>query len=113
MTTSFPAATAALERLAATLDPREFATTLTAGAGAGSATILGDIPQSELVRDAWDSWNIDRKRAAIRAVLNTIEIHPLDPAAAPNAVARLKDPAKRQECILAMLRNRVDFDWRV
>ncbi len=37
----------------------------------------------------------------------------VNPAAAPNAVARLKDPAKRQECTLAMLRNRVDFDWRV
>jgi site-specific DNA recombinase len=80
---------------------------------AGSATVLGDIPPAERVRDAWDSWNIDRKRAAIKAVLNTIVIRPLDPAVAPNAVARLKDPAARAVCILAMLRNRVEFDWRV
>jgi len=75
--------------------------------------VLGDIPPSERVRDAWESWNIDRRRAAIRAVLNTIVIHPLAPGAAPNPASRLKDPAERQERIIAMLRQRVDFDWRV
>ena len=75
--------------------------------------MLGDIPPSERVRDAWESWNIDRRRAAIRAVLNTVIIHPLDPGAAPNPGSRLKDPAERRKRTIAMLNNRVEFDWRL
>src|SRR5205807_9318227 len=41
---------------------------------AGSATVMSDIPPSERVRDAWESWSTDRKRAAIRAVLHRIII---------------------------------------
>jgi hypothetical protein len=63
MTTSFPAATAALERLAAALDPREFATTLTTGAGqpprlavaSRHAQIGGDIYADH--RAFWWSWS--------------------------------------------------------
>jgi hypothetical protein len=79
----------------------------------GSATVLGDIPPSERVRDAWESWNTERRRAAIRAVLNMMIIHPLAPGAAPNPASRLKDPAQRQERVIAMLKQRVEFDWRV
>ncbi len=39
---------------------------------AGSATVLGDIPPSDSVREAWESWNTDRRRAAIKAVLHKI-----------------------------------------
>jgi hypothetical protein len=80
---------------------------------AGSATILGDIPPAEHVRDVWESWNTDRRRAAIKTVLNAIVIHPHDPKVAPNSIGRSKDPAKRAESIAAMLRQRVEFDWRV
>jgi hypothetical protein len=34
----------------------------------GSATVLGDIPPSDGVREAWESRNVDRRRAAIKAV---------------------------------------------
>jgi hypothetical protein len=63
MTTSYPAATAALEQLAAALDPREFATTLTTGAGqpprlavaSRHAHIGGDIYADH--RAYWWSWS--------------------------------------------------------
>jgi len=35
---------------------------------AGPAPVLSDIPASERVRDAWEAWSTDRRRAAIRAV---------------------------------------------
>ena len=43
----------------------------------GSATVMSDIPPSERVRDAWESWSTDRRRAAIRAVLHRVLIKPL------------------------------------
>ena len=43
---------------------------------------MSDIPPSERVRDAWESWSTDRRRAAIRAVLHRVLIKPL-PAGAP------------------------------
>jgi hypothetical protein len=52
----------------------------------GSATVLGDIPPTERVRDAWEPWSTDRKRAAIRAVLHRVIIKPLPPR------------SKRQRC---------------
>jgi hypothetical protein len=36
----------------------------------GSATVMSDILPSERVRHACESWNTDRRRAAIRAVLH-------------------------------------------
>ena len=42
----------------------------------GLATVMSDIPPSERVRDAWESWNVDRKRAAIKAVLHRVIINP-------------------------------------
>ena len=79
----------------------------------GSATVMSDIPPSERVRDAWKSWNTDRKRAAIKAVLHRVIINPI-PAGLPNSPGgKLKDPAIRREREMAILRQRVEFDWRV
>jgi hypothetical protein len=79
---------------------------------AGSATVMSDIPPSEQVRDAWESWNVSRRRAAIKSVLHAIVIKPIPPGAASNPADRLKDPAVRRERELALLRRRVEFDWR-
>lgn len=42
----------------------------------GTATVFGDIPPSDAVRDAWERWNTDRRRAAIKAVLNQVTVGP-------------------------------------
>ena len=80
---------------------------------AGSATVMGDIPPSERVRDAWESWSTDRRRAAIRAVLHRVLIKPLPPGASANVAGNSKNTALRRERELAVLRQRVEFDWRV
>jgi len=61
----------------------------------GSATVLSDIPPSERVRDAWESWSTDRRRAAIRAVLHRVIINPLPlgAAASPGASSRTRRSA--------------------
>jgi hypothetical protein len=79
----------------------------------GSATVLGDIPPSDGVREAWESWNIDRRRAAIKAVLHKIIVKNLPPGTANNPAGNIKDPAIRREREMAVLRQRVEFDWRV
>ena len=79
----------------------------------GSATVLSDIPPCERVRDAWESWSTDRRRAAIRAVLHRVIINPLPPGAAASPGGKLKDPAVRREREMAILRQRVEFDWRI
>ena len=79
----------------------------------GSATVMSDIPPSERVRDAWESWNTDRRRAAIRAVLHRVMIKPLPPGAASNPASNIKDKAIRREREMAVLRQRVEFDWRI
>ena len=79
----------------------------------GSATVLGDIPPAEQVREAWESWSTDRRRAAIRSVLHAIKIKPLPADTAPNPASSIKDPAIRREREMAVLRQRVEFDWRV
>ena len=80
---------------------------------AGSATVMGDIPPSERVRDAWESWSTDRRRAAIRAVLHRVLIKPLPAGANANVAGNSKNTALRRERELAVLRQRVEFDWRV
>ena len=80
---------------------------------AGSATVMSDIPPSERVRDAWESWGTDRRRAAIRAVLHRIIIKPLPPGANANVAGNSKNTALRREREMAILRQRVEFDWRV
>jgi DNA invertase Pin-like site-specific DNA recombinase len=79
----------------------------------GSATVMSDIPPSERVRDAWDSWNVDRRRAAIKAVLHRVIINPIPPGLPNSPGGKLKDPAIRREREMAILRQRVEFDWRV
>ena len=79
----------------------------------GSATVLSDIPPAEQVRQAWESWSTDRRRAAIRSVLHAINIKPLPAGAASNPAGSAKDPAIRRERETAILRQRVEFDWRV
>lgn len=79
----------------------------------GSATVLSDIPASERVCDAWQSWSVDRKRAAIRAVLYRVVINPLPKGAACNPAGKINDPAVRRERELVNLRRRVELDWRV
>ena len=59
----------------------------------GSATVMSDIPPSERVRDAWESWNTDRRRAAIRAVLHRVIIKPLPPARHPTAATARTKPS--------------------
>jgi site-specific DNA recombinase len=79
----------------------------------GSATVMSDIPPSEGVRDAWESWNTDRRRAAIRAVLHRVMIRPLPAGAASNVAGNSKDKALRREREMTLLRQRVEFDWRI
>ena len=78
----------------------------------GSATVMSDIPPSERVRDAWESWNTDRRRA-IRAVLHRVMIKPLPPGTASNPASTIKDKAIRREREMAVLRQHVEFDWRL
>ena len=80
---------------------------------AGSATVMSDIPPSERVRDAWESWSTDRRRAAIRAVLHRVLIKPLPPGANANVAGNSKNTALRRDREMAVLRQRVEFDWRV
>jgi site-specific DNA recombinase len=79
----------------------------------GTGPVLGDIPPSERVRDVWESWSTERRRAAIRGVFHRIIVHPLPPGVASNPGSRSKDAAKRRELQMAILRQRVEFDWRV
>jgi site-specific DNA recombinase len=79
----------------------------------GSATVMSDIPASERIRDAWESWSTDRKRAAIRAVLHQLIIRPLPPGALSNVAGNSKDKALRREREMTILRQRVEFDWRI
>jgi hypothetical protein len=79
----------------------------------GSATVMSDIPPSERVRDAWESWSTDRRRAAIRAALHRVIIKPLPPGVNANVAGNSKNKTLRREREMAILRKRVDFDWRV
>jgi site-specific DNA recombinase len=69
----------------------------------GTVTVFGDIPASDAVRDAWEDWNTDRKRAAVKAVLNRVTVNP----AAIRAYG-IRD----RELILQAVRERTEFDWR-
>ena len=79
----------------------------------GSATVMSDIPPSERVRDSWESWSTDRRRAAIRAVLHRVNIKPLPPGANANVAGNSKNKTLRREREMAILRQRVEFDWRI
>jgi site-specific DNA recombinase len=70
----------------------------------GSAAVFGDIPASDMVRDAWKDWNTDRRRAAVKAVLNRVIVSP--------HVGRKGGPNLTPELKLQFLRDRTEFDWR-
>jgi hypothetical protein len=70
----------------------------------GSATVFGDIPPSDAVRDAWEKWNTDRRRAAIKAVLDRVTVSPDIPGRKGS-----RDRMLRMEA----LRQRTEFDWRL
>ena len=70
----------------------------------GTATVFGDIPPSDAVRDAWEQWNTDRRRAAVKAVLNRVTVSPDTPGRKGT-----RDRALRLEA----LRRRTDLDWRL
>ena len=74
---------------------------------------MSDIPPSELVRDAWESWSVDRKRAAIKTVLHRVIINPVPPGLPDSPGGKLKDPAIRRDREMAILRQRAGFGWRV
>ncbi|HEY1918582.1 MAG TPA: recombinase family protein [Streptosporangiaceae bacterium] len=76
----------------------------------GSATVFGDIPPADGVRDAWQAWNTDRRRAAIKAVLRQVTINPHPSRTA--SYGTMNDPVQRQQRMLAALRERTAFDWR-
>jgi hypothetical protein len=80
---------------------------------AGSGTVMSDIPPAEQVRDAWEAWSTDRKRSAIRAALHQVIIQPMPPGIASNPGGALKDQAKHREREMAILRQRIELDWRV
>jgi site-specific DNA recombinase len=69
----------------------------------GSATVFGDIPASDMVRDAWEEWNNDRRRAAVKAVMNGVTVNPADTRS-----YGIRD----RELMLQAVRERTEFDWR-
>ena len=69
----------------------------------GAATVFGDIPPSDLVRDAWEDWNTDRRRAAVKSVLNRVIVNP-----AGNRAYGVRD----RGLMLQAVRDRTEFDWR-
>ena len=70
----------------------------------GSATVFGDIPASDMVRDAWNDWNTDRRRAAIKAVMNQVTVNP--------HAGRWGVPMRTPELMVQAVRERTEFDWR-
>ncbi|HXZ71549.1 MAG TPA: hypothetical protein VEH31_11875, partial [Streptosporangiaceae bacterium] len=62
------------------------------------------IPASDMVRDAWEGWNTDRRRAAVKAVMNRVIVNP--------HIGRKGGPMLSQEVKLQFVRERTEFDWR-
>src|SRR5690349_21403275 len=70
----------------------------------GAVTVFGDISASDMVRDAWEEWNTDRRRAAVKAVLNQVTVSPY--------AGRAGGPNWTQEMKLHAVQERTEFDWR-
>ena len=82
----------------------EVAFSCVAGAGRERAVAITD-----LVRQAWDgSWNTDRKRAAIKAVLRRVTLN----AQTRRSYGFVKDQDTRRELMTESVRERTEFDWR-
>jgi site-specific DNA recombinase len=69
----------------------------------GAVTVFGDIPPSDMVRDAWEDWNTDRKRAAVKSVMNRVTVNP-----AASRAYGIRD----RGLMLQAVRDRTEFDWR-
>jgi hypothetical protein len=68
------------------------------------AVLPGGNDSGHMVRDAREDWNTDRRRAAIKAVMNRIIVSPhVGRKGGPNPTAELK---------LQFVRDRTEFDWR-
>jgi site-specific DNA recombinase len=74
----------------------------------GEATVFGDIPPADLVRDAWEGWNTDRRRAAVKSVLHKVVINPESNL----SYRSVRDPGQRRALMLASIRDRAEFDWK-
>ena len=70
----------------------------------GPAAVFGDIPASDMVRDARDGWNTDRRRAAVKAVLTRVIVGP--------HAGRKGGPNLTPELKLHSVRDRAGLDWR-
>jgi hypothetical protein len=70
----------------------------------GTATVFGDIPPSDAVRDAWEQWNTDRRRAAVKAVLHRVTVSPDTPG---------RKGTQNRALRMDALRQRTQFDWRL
>lgn len=70
----------------------------------GTSTVFGDIPPSDAVRDAWQQWNTDRRRAAVKAVLNQVTVNPDTPG---------RRGTRNRALRIDALRQRTEFDWRL
>jgi hypothetical protein len=57
-----------------------------------------------VVRDAWQDWNTDRRRAAVNAVLNRVTISPGTPG---------QRGTRNRALLVETIRRRVQFDWRL
>jgi hypothetical protein len=56
---------------------------------------------------------MDRRRAAIRAVLHRVVIKPLPPGSNANVAGNSKNKTLLREREMVILRQRVEFDWRI
>lgn len=78
----------------------------------GSATVMSDIPPSERVRDAWESWALTAG-VPPSAPCCTASYKALPPGANANVAGNSKDKTLRREREMVSLRQRVEFDWRI
>jgi site-specific DNA recombinase len=60
-------------------------------------------PPSDMVRDAWQDWNTDRRRAAVKCVLNRVVVNP-----AASRAYGIRD----RGLMLQAVRDVTEFDWR-
>ena len=67
----------------------------------GSATVFGDIPPTDMVRDVWDGWTTDRRPAAVKAVMNRVMVSP--------HAGRKGGPNLTWELKLQFVRDRTDL----
>ena len=81
---------------------------------AGSATVLGDIPPSDA--GAGGVGVVEHRPAAARRsrrCCTRSSSSNLPPGTPNNPAGNIKDPAIRREREMTVLRQRVEFDWRV